>query len=143
MQDFTEYLDDYDLGGQKTNQYKETDIAFSPAVVGGATINITPSEHFELGLLSKYVSDQFMDNTQNDNRKLNSFYTQDARLIYTLKNKWLKEMNIIGQVNNIFNKKYEPNGYTFSYIAAGETVTENYYFPMAGTNFMIGVNIRL
>ena len=84
-----------------------------------------------------------MDNTQNDNRKLNSFYTQDARLIYTLKNKWLKEMNIIGQVNNIFNKKYEPNGYTFSYIAGGETVTENYYFPMAGTNFMIGVNIRL
>jgi iron complex outermembrane receptor protein len=143
VQDFTEYIDDYDLGGQKTNQYKETDIAFSPAVVGGATINFTPSEHFELGLLSKYVSDQFLDNTQNDSRKLNGFYTQDARLIYTLKNKWLKEMNIIGQVNNIFNKKYEPNGYTFSYIAGGETITENYYFPMAGTNFMIGVNIRL
>jgi iron complex outermembrane recepter protein len=143
VQDFTEFIDDYDLGGQKINQYNETDIAFSPNVVGGATISFLPVKNIELGLLAKYVGNQFLDNTQNENRKLNAFYTQDARLIYTLKNKWLKEMNIIGQVNNIFNKKYEPNGYTFSYIAGGETITENYYFPMAGTNFMIGVNVRL
>jgi iron complex outermembrane receptor protein len=68
---------------------------------------------------------------------------QDIRAIYTIKKKWLKEINIIGQVNNIFGKKYEPNGYTYSYFVGGETVTENFYFPMAGTNFMIGLNVRL
>jgi iron complex outermembrane receptor protein len=46
-------------------------------------------------------------------------------------------------VNNVFNKKYEPNGYTFSYIYGGSVTTENYYFPMAGVNFMMGVNVRL
>jgi iron complex outermembrane receptor protein len=148
VQDFTEFIDDYDMGGQKTNQYEEADIAFSPNIVGGATISFLPVNNFELALLSKYVGKQFLDNTQNESRKLNAFYTQDARLIYTLKNiplgiGKLKEVNIIGQVNNIFNKKYEPNGYTFSYIAGGETITENFYFPMAGTNFMIGVNVRL
>jgi iron complex outermembrane receptor protein len=141
--DFTEYIDDYDLGGQKTNQFSKTDIAFSPNIVGGATINFLTCQNFELSLLSKYVSKQYLDNTQNESRRLKAFYTQDVRAIYTIKNKWLKELNITGQVNNVFNKKYEPNGYTFSYIYGGTVTTENYYFPMAETNFMIGVNVKL
>ncbi len=120
-----------------------TDIAFSPAVVGGASINFLPFKNAELSLLSKYVSKQYLDNTEKDSRSLNAFYMQDVRAIYTIKKKWLKEVNIIAQVNNIFGKKYEPNGYTYSYFVGGETVTENFYFPMAGTNFMIGLNIRL
>ncbi len=141
--DFTEYIDDYDNGGQKTNIYSSPDIAYSPGVVGGATINFIPVKNFEISLLSKYSSKQYLDNTQNENRKLNAFYVQDARIMYTLQKAFLKEVNFIFQVNNIFNKKYEPNGYTFSYIYAGELTTENYYFPMAGTNVMAGVNIRL
>jgi len=141
--DFTEYIDDYDNGGQKTNIYSSPDIAYSPGVVGGATINFIPVKNFEISLLSKYSSKQYLDNTQNENRKLNAFYVQDARIMYTLQKAFLKEVNFVFQVNNIFNKKYEPNGYTFSYIYAGELTTENYYFPMAGTNVMAGVNIRL
>jgi iron complex outermembrane receptor protein len=140
---FTEYIDDYDLGGQKTNQYHETDIALSPAVVGAATINLLPCENLELSLLGKYVSRQYLDNTKNENRKLDAFYTQDLRAVYSIKIKWLKELNITGQVNNVFNKKYEPNGYTYNYISGGELIVNNYYFPMAGTNFMVGVNVRL
>jgi iron complex outermembrane receptor protein len=93
--------------------------------------------------LSKYVGREYLDNTQNETRKLDPFYTQDLRIIYTLKPKFLKEINLTGQVYNLFNVKYEPNGYTYSYITGGETVTENYYFPMAGVNFMIGVNVKL
>jgi iron complex outermembrane receptor protein len=55
----------------------------------------------------------------------------------------LKELSLVGKVNNLFNKKYEPNGYTYSYISSSQLVTANYYFPMAGTNFMIAVNVRL
>lgn len=96
-----------------------------------------------MSLLSKYVSKQYLDNTQNENRVLNAFYVQDIRAMYTVKPKWLKEISIIAQVNNVFNRKYEPNGYTFSYIYGGITTTENYYFPMAGTNFLIALNIKL
>jgi iron complex outermembrane receptor protein len=143
VKNFTEFIDDYDNGGQKTNSFQSTDIAFSPAVVGGASINFLPFKNAELSLLGKYVGKQYLDNSENDNRFLNAFYTQDVRTIYTIKKKWLKEVNIIAQINNIFGRKYEPNGYTFSYYVGGETVTENYYFPMAGTNFMLGVNVRL
>jgi iron complex outermembrane receptor protein len=41
---FTEYVDEYDANwewiGQATVEHNKTDIAFSPAVVGAATINI-------------------------------------------------------------------------------------------------------
>lgn len=140
---FAEFIDDYDNGGQKINNYKTTDIAYSPHIVGGTTINILPLKNLELSLLSKYVGKQYLDNTQNESRVLHSFYVQDLRAIYTIKKKRLKELNIIAQVNNIFNKKYEPNGYTYNYIYGGELSVNNYYFPMAGTNFMIGVNLKL
>ena len=147
VKSFTEYMDDYDANwewiGQRAISHENTDIAFSPAVVGGATINLLPLKNFEISFLSKYVGDQYLDNTQNEARKLNAFFTQDARAILTLKNKLFKEWNITGQVNNVFNKKYEPNGYTYGYVLDGTVSADNYYFPMAGTNFMIGLNIKL
>ena len=142
VKDFTEYIDDFDNGGQQINQYSSTDIAFSPNMVGGATINFIPLKNAELSLICKYVGKQYLDNTQNESRKLNAFYTQDARFIYTISKGCLKEMNIILQANNLFDKFYEPNGYTFSYYYGGSLATENYYFPMAGRNFMVGVNVR-
>ena len=144
---FTEYLDDYDANwdwtGQKPVTHEKTDIAFSPAIIAGGTINILPVKNFEISLLNKYVGKQYLDNTENEVRKLNGFYTMDARAIVTLKNKIFSEWNIIGQVNNVFDKKYEPNGYTYSYVLDGALTADNYYFPMAGTNFMIGLNIKL
>ena len=140
--DFTEYIDDYDNGGQQTKQYSATDIAFSPNMVGVAVISFIPIKNAEISLISKYVGKQYLDNTQNESRKLNAYYTQDARIIYTISKGCLKELNIILQANNVFDKMYEPNGYTFSYYYGGSLTTENYYFPMAGWNFMVGVNVK-
>ena len=86
--------------------------------------------------------DNFLDNTSKISRSLNPFYIQDVRFSYTLKKKIPRKINFIFQVNNIFNKKYEPNGYTFSYFYSGNLTTENYFFPMAGTNFMAAINIK-
>lgn len=142
VKDFTEYIDDYDNGGQKVNRYSSTDIALSPSVVGAASLHFLPVPPVELSFLSKYVSRQYLDNTQQESRKLNAFFVNDLRAVYTIKRKKLKELNITGQLNNLFNVKYEPNGYTYSYIYGGTTTTENYYFPMAGVNFMLGLNVR-
>ncbi len=143
IKNFTEFIDDYDNGGQKSNQYKEADIALSPNVVGAATITITPIKDLNIDLLSKYVSKQYLDNTSNDSRKLNAYYTQDLRAIYSFSKNYLKNVDLLFQINNVFNKKYEPNGYTFSYYYNSQLTTENYYFPMAGVNYLVGVNIRL
>ncbi len=141
--DFTEYIDDYDNGSQKSYDHKLTDIALSPGIIGGATVSIIPLKNLEIAFLSKYVSKQYLDNAQNENRKLSSFYNQDARFLYTVQKGFLKEVNFIFQVNNLFNRKYEPSGYTYSYISGGSLTTENYYYPMAGTNVIAAVNIKL
>lgn len=143
IKNFTEFVDDYDNGGQKSTAYKTTDISFSPDVVGAATITITPLQKLSIDLLSKYVSKQYLDNTSSDSRKLNAFYTQDVRAAYTFTKGWLKNADVIFQVYNLFNRKYEPNGYTFSYYYNNKLATENYYFPMAGRNWMVGLNVKL
>lgn len=143
IMNFTEYVDDYDNGGQKTFFYKDPDIAFSPWLVGNAIISYKPVTAAEISLLSKYVSRQFLDNTGSKARQLDEYLVNDLRASFTVRNKLFKEIVILGQLNNLFDVKYEPNGYTFSYFYNAELITENFYYPMAGRNFMIGVNVRL
>jgi iron complex outermembrane recepter protein len=142
IRNFTEYLDDYDNGGQQTKFYSKTNIAYSPSVIGAGSINFIPLKNAEINLLGKYVGRQYLDNTSQRSRSLNPYYLQDIRLSYTIAQKILKETNLVLQLNNVFNKKYEPNGYSFSYIYGGELITENFYFPMAGFNWMLGVNLK-
>ena len=119
-----------------------TDISFSPSVIGGATLSFIPVKNLEVSLLEKYVGRQYLDNTQDKTRSLNSYFVQDARANYKLPNKLFTQLTFFVAAYNIFDKKYEPNGYTFSYIYGGQKTTENFYFPMAGRSFMAGVNVR-
>ena len=142
VQDLTYYVDDYDNGGQVARKLGSSELAFSPAIVSAGTINILPVPRWELSIISKYVDEQYLDNTQNAGRVLQSYFVQDLRTRYSFRWKKLKEGQLMLQVSNLFNRKYEPNGYTYSYIAGGETISDNWYFPMAGTNFMAGISLR-
>ena len=82
---YTEYIDNYDNGGQNAVLHKKTDISFSPAVIGGATINILPKKNVELSFVSKYVGKEYMDNSQNESRKLNAFFVENIRTGWTIK----------------------------------------------------------
>lgn len=145
IKEFTEFVDDYDdaTAPQKQNHFTNTDISFSPNTVGAASINFIPFKNSEISFQSKYVTQQFLDNTSNKNRIIPSYFVQNIRLIYSLENKIFKGMDFIVQANNVFNKMYVANGYTYNYILNGSLQVENYYFPMAGINCMIGVNLKL
>ena len=143
IQHFTEYIDDYDAGGQQIIEHHNTDISFSPNIIGSFTIDATLMPNLHLMTFTKYVGKQFLDNTSNNNRSLSAYTTQDLRCSYTLSPKKIKSVDCFLQLNNIFSKKYVANGYTFSYIYGGEKTTENYYYPMATFNWMLGLNIRL
>ncbi len=143
IRNFTEYIDDYDNGGQQEKFYSKTDISFSPAVISAASLDIKPVKGAELKLMGKYVSRQYLDNSSQRSRSLHDYYVQDLRLAYSFKVPHTDIFQAFVQVNNLFSKKYEPNGYTFSYYYGGSMTTENYYFPMATINFMAGLNIKL
>jgi iron complex outermembrane receptor protein len=46
-------------------------------------------------------------------------------------------------LNNVLNTLYSSNGYTFSYLYEGAMTTENFHYPQAGFNFLLGFAIRL
>lgn len=139
---FTEYIDNYDTYTQETVEHKNTDIAFSPNLMASGFLTIQPLKGLDLSFISKYVGRQFLDNTSNISRSINPYFTQNIRINYWLNTKLIDEIGIQLLLNNIFNTMYEANGYTFSYIYDGEKTTENYYYPMAGFNFLAGLNLR-
>ena len=142
IKNFTEYLDNYDNGSQDSRQYTQTHISFSPNVIAGSQLTYTPAKGIELGLLSKYVGKQYMDNTSNENRKLNPYFTNDIRIAYSLKPKFAQEVVFTLLLNNVLNEQYESNGYTYAYVLEGKVIAENAYYPQAGRNFLAGVRIR-
>ena len=134
------------LSGFETITYTNTDIAFSPNVVSSAIIEYKPAKNLSINWLSKYVGRQFLDNTSNNARSLDAFFTNDLRISYAATPRFFKGLEVNLLINNLFNELYEPNGYTFSYFVPGgfgrELVTENFYYPQAGTNFLLGVKMK-
>lgn len=137
-----EYDDNFDIARLVTTTYASPDIAFSPASVLFGEMVYKPFKGLAAAWQSKYVSEQFMDNTQNDSRKLDAYFVNNLRLGYDFKLGGIKKVNIGLLVNNILDEKYESNGYTYSSIYQGATTTENFYFTQAGTNFLLSLNLK-
>ncbi|MCU0393967.1 MAG: TonB-dependent receptor [Thermoflexibacter sp.] len=143
IQNFNEFLDNYDTGNQEKIAHQNTDIAFSPSVIAGSSLNFNVFREFNIALLSKYVGKQYLDNTQNESRKLNPYFTNDIRLSYNFNvPKVAKSVGISVLLNNIFNTLYESNGYTFGYISENQTIRQNYFYPQAGFNFLTQLSLR-
>lgn len=127
-----------------------TNISFSPDLVVGNAINFFPAEGFQLSLLSKYVGEQYMGNTDNNESILESYFINDFSINYEIKpNKLFKSIVLSGLANNIFNKKYVSNGYFGSFDFDDNTsptgTTTGYYagyYPQATANILVGVTLK-
>jgi len=140
---FTAYIDDYDNGGQLTMLHKNTDITLSPYLIANHSLQIKLNNQWSLNFTSKYVSKQYLDNTQNETRILNAYFLQDINSSYTLFNNQKWNTSIQFYANNIFDQLYEPNGFTYSYVSSGSMTTSNNYYPMAGRNFWVSLKINI
>ncbi|RFS24860.1 TonB-dependent receptor [Chitinophaga silvatica] len=128
-----------------TQVINKANISFSPAFVGGATFTARPVKDLNIDLIGKYVSRQYMDNTSNIAGSLDPYFVSNLRINYLVPQKLFRELGLQFMLNNIFNKKYEPNGSTWPYFDASQNkvIYDNYYYPMAGTNFFAGITIGL
>ena len=127
--------------------FKDTDISFSPSVIAGGTLTYSPVKNLNLGFVTKYVGKQFLDNTSSDSKSIPSYLVNNINASYKINPKWIKEIAFNLLVNNIFNKEYVSNGYTYSYFYRPENsgdaaVTENFYYPQAKTNFLLGMTLK-
>jgi iron complex outermembrane receptor protein len=138
IQNFSEKLTDYENYTEKIIPHGTSDIAYSPGVIAGNTITYKRGA-FEGALLSKYVGKQYLDNTSTEKRSLAAYATQDLRFSYVFSSRISSTLLL----NNVLNSMYSSNGYTYSYLYAGELTTENFQYSQAGFNFLLGLNIRL
>ena len=126
----------------------KTQLAYSPGVVAGNALVFAPSTRFQVGLLSKYVGKQYMGNIDSENSTLRSYFVSDINFVFTWQpNRWIKEIQWLTTVNNIFNFKYESNGYFYTYdddwSTSGQitTIEGAGYYPQAGIHFLSGVTL--
>jgi iron complex outermembrane receptor protein len=140
---FTEYFDNYDAGGQKAIMHHNTDITLSPNTTAFHQFNWTPSTNWKISFTSKYVSKQYLDNTQNESRILKAYFLNDLNTSWKFltRKKWNAQLQFY--VINLFDNLYEPNGFTYSYFYGGTTTTSNNYYPMAGRNFWASIKIDI
>ena len=144
---FTEQgVDVYDANGVWTgtqdNKLGTTNIAYSPNFIYNSIFTFNYN-NFVCGFHSNYVSKQYLDNTTDNSRAINAYLVNNLSLQYSLKIKQLKSIDFRVLVNNLFNKQYETNGYTwYSYYQEGKRINDLRYFPQAGTNFLASVTLK-
>ena len=143
IEEFTEYIDDYDQFTQVAIQHKNTNIALSPSLITNRTFNWKPNDKLSFFWTTKYTSKQFLDNTQNKDRQLDAFFINDLNAHWTILNKTKFTMLLQLYANNVLDVKYAPNGYTFSYIYDRTLTTSNNFYPMAGRNYWISLKIDI
>jgi iron complex outermembrane receptor protein len=138
ISEFTEYIDDYDNGVQIERNFTDTDISFSPNFIANSIFNYSKNG-FNAEFWTKYVSRQYLDNTQDENRSIDPYLVNDLNLSYRISGlDFAKAVTATLKIANLLDVEYETNGYTYGYIFGGEERV-NYYYPQAGRNFLLQV----
>ena len=134
--------------GMRAIHYDNSTLAFSPSVLLNGFINF----HWQ-GIQAiwhtNFVSRQYLDNTECEDRSLPSFSVTNINLSYTWKPKKVLKEAIVGlNFNNLFNKRYAASGWVYSAIDEkdGFTPDHRYYqigfIPMAGFTMMGNLTLR-
>lgn len=146
--DFQERIFNYDTYAEETIARGNTNIAFSPNMIAGLSAEYQVFPHDwrmtmkpvrkQLYLLfnEKFVGKQHLDNTGSNTAVITAFAVSDFGIQWDSKYGPKPSVKITFWVNNAFNRMYSSNGYAFSYIY-GETITERFYYPQAGRNYML------
>jgi len=162
IRSFTEFIDDWDNGGQIDKTYELTDLAFSPSVIfandmGYELLQDFKNQSASISLLSKYVGEQFIDNTSNEDAKLPAYFYNDLLFSYTLKNvPYVKEIRANLNIHNILGNEYISNAWVYRFSSESyNPIADDAYaqsegqgvynltglYPQAGRNFMLGLTV--
>jgi iron complex outermembrane recepter protein len=138
---FTEFVDNWDEGGQIQIPVGKSNLSFSPELILGSEIELNPFNGFQIAFISKYVGKQYIDNSSSIDRMIDAYFVNHIRLNYRFETKHIKTIDLQLLVNNIFNTKYETDAWAYRYFYNNAYYNMDGYFPQAGTNFMAGIVI--
>lgn len=130
-----------------TTYTKNTDLSFSPNIVGAAIATFKPFGGAKLQVIGKYVGKQYCDNTSREVYALDPYFLLNMRASYdwTLKNGGYVRFSLA--VNNLTNHHYRLSAWVGDWVDDYSSETTNYYYhsraylQQPGINFMAGVSV--
>lgn len=114
--------------------HDNTKIAYSPQWIGGINLRFRPITGVTVAFINKFVGKQYLDNTTNESLSIDRYHQSDFQVSYLTHSKVIKDIELSLLVNNFTNRDIVSNAYVY----AGEA----YFFPQAGINFLVGLNLR-
>ena len=155
IKDYVGYVSDYDadtwddMWTQTEIHAGDKTIAFSPSVIVGSLIAFD-YKGFAASLQSQYVSRQYLDNFERKEDSLDPYFVNNLDLGYTFKLPHIRSITVGATIYNLFNEKYETNGYSQTCAMYPGGSKENKYslysdprfYPMAGINALGHVTFR-
>ena len=153
---FIQYIDSWDTGGQEEVIYTNTDLAFSPSIIWASQLTYNFEDNFSLDFITKYVGEQFIDNSSSSDRKLDDYLVNNLRVTYDLKSKIFNYARISLQINNLFDEEYVSNAWIYRFVSDGYDPSEDDhyvtqgsdggynmagYFPEATRNYLVGLTL--
>lgn len=144
IKDFDEVVETYDADWNElaptTVHYDNSTLAFSPSAILNGMLTVHHAG-FEATWHTNFVSQQYMDNTENDLRALPCFSQTDIHLGYTLNLKKrplnLRQVLFGLNMNNIFSRHYAVSGWAYSAIVGKDYPVDHRYYQL-GYNAMAG-----
>jgi iron complex outermembrane receptor protein len=151
-----QYVDNWDTGDQNQVVHENTDLAFSPNLTWAANINYKYNKNTNFLLNTKYVGNQYIDNTSSEKRMLESYMISNFQIDYHFKSSIFTKAKISFLVNNLFDIEYVNNAWIYRYISDSSDPREydDYttqgdgniydmagYFPQATRNYLLGLTL--
>lgn len=149
IKDFDEVVEDWD-NGSRTIHYDNSTLAFSPSAILNGFISFHHGG-WQAVWHTNFVSRQYLDNTENEDRSLPCYSTSNLSLSHTAKVTkalGLKEVTVGMNLNNIFSRRYASSGWVYSAIcdSYGHPNDNRYYqigfIPMSGFTAMGHLTLR-
>ncbi|HEY3386739.1 MAG TPA: TonB-dependent receptor [Saprospiraceae bacterium] len=158
---FTEYIDNWATGTQEAVAHENTDLAFSPGLLGSInaayTLISNEKQQLTVDFNGRYVGKQYADNTSREASAIDPYFVSDVGARWTLFNAFGKELYVGLLVKNLFNEAYESNAWIYRFKSegydpvpddpyagneGGDLYHQKGYFPQAGTYFLLQMGIN-
>ena len=136
--------------------YNNTDISFSPNVIAKSQLSYDFGK-LEASWILKHIGDQYIDNSQSEDRMLEKYTVNNFLFSYDVKLKNVKSAKITLLINNVLNTEYTNRAWVYRFVSEGWDPREGGdpyinqdidgynmigYFPQATRNYMLGVTLR-
>lgn len=124
------------------NVTANTDLAYSPSVVGACIATFEPIKNLKLQLTGKYVGSQYLDNTSRDCYKQDAYFLLNFKAGYTWHLRNHNEIEAQLVANNLLNHKYRIGAWAGDWADGGWYGTSCGWYQQPGINFMGRLAVR-